>query len=113
MLNGYVEIEVFDNDLNAEIAKGILAENGVEAMIGKDDCGGMLPNLQVTQGVRLYVLPRDVEKSERLLKPITADQSAENAEAVLMWRCSNCGEILEPQFTSCWKCGADRDRSSV
>ncbi len=24
------------------------------------------------------------------------------------WRCSKCGEKLEPQFKSCWKCGTDR-----
>jgi hypothetical protein len=22
------------------------------------------------------------------------------------WKCPKCGEILEPQFDSCWKCGA-------
>jgi hypothetical protein len=21
------------------------------------------------------------------------------------WKCPKCGEILEPQFESCWKCG--------
>ncbi|HUY84006.1 MAG TPA: DUF2007 domain-containing protein [Steroidobacteraceae bacterium] len=25
------------------------------------------------------------------------------------WICSRCGERLEPQFTSCWRCGADGD----
>jgi len=24
------------------------------------------------------------------------------------WRCSGCGEILEAQFGSCWRCGASR-----
>ncbi len=24
------------------------------------------------------------------------------------WTCPNCGEKLEPQFTSCWKCGTKR-----
>jgi Putative prokaryotic signal transducing protein len=25
------------------------------------------------------------------------------------WRCSRCGETLEPQFTVCWQCGTERD----
>jgi len=25
-----------------------------------------------------------------------------------IWTCPKCGEKLEPQFTSCWKCGAAR-----
>jgi hypothetical protein len=24
------------------------------------------------------------------------------------WRCPSCGEALEGQFSSCWKCGANR-----
>jgi hypothetical protein len=24
------------------------------------------------------------------------------------WRCSGCGEALEPQFGACWRCGASR-----
>lgn len=24
------------------------------------------------------------------------------------WHCGNCGEWLEPQFTSCWQCSAER-----
>jgi hypothetical protein len=24
------------------------------------------------------------------------------------WKCSKCGEISEPQFATCWKCGAAR-----
>ena len=25
------------------------------------------------------------------------------------WRCRQCGEALEAQFTACWQCGAVRD----
>jgi hypothetical protein len=25
------------------------------------------------------------------------------------WQCQECGEISESQFTSCWKCGANRE----
>jgi len=24
------------------------------------------------------------------------------------WHCHDCGEWLEPQFTTCWQCGASR-----
>ena len=24
------------------------------------------------------------------------------------WKCPHCGELSGPQFTQCWKCGADR-----
>ncbi|MEJ8800168.1 DUF2007 domain-containing protein [Trinickia caryophylli] len=25
------------------------------------------------------------------------------------WRCRQCGEMLEPQFTTCWRCATARD----
>jgi hypothetical protein len=28
------------------------------------------------------------------------------APAGASWTCEQCGEVLEPQFTSCWRCGA-------
>jgi len=110
MLNGYVEVRIFNNDIEAEIAKGLLAENGIEALINKDDVGGMFPNLQMTQGVHLLVLPRDKEKSEMLLGPLldSGDVLDENQQAELMWHCPNCHTVLEPQFTECWKCGTSR-----
>ena len=108
MLNGYVEVEVYHNDLDGEIAKGLLAENGIEALISKDDCGGMFPNLQATRGVRLYVLPRDVETSEDLLKMLSNNDTEPKTDS--NWQCSNCGEDLEPQFTDCWKCGTERQQ---
>jgi hypothetical protein len=30
-----------------------------------------------------------------------------------MWTCSKCGEKIEEQFDSCWKCGTFRNDSSV
>lgn len=112
MLNGYVEVEVFGNDIDGEIAKGLLAENGIEALIGKDDCGGMMPNLQLTRGVRLFVLPRDVEKSENLLKMLSDSDEGSSRETQMgsVWHCVNCGEELEPQYTDCWNCGTRRDQ---
>ncbi len=115
MLNGYVEIENYVNNLDGEIAKGLLAENGVEALISTDDCGGMLPNLQLTRGVRLYVLPKDVENSRDLLKMLSTKPDRSDAEnrPDSHWQCSHCGEELEPQFTDCWKCGTSREQVPV
>jgi len=28
------------------------------------------------------------------------------------WTCEQCGEVLEPQFSQCWHCGAGRPQAS-
>lgn len=30
-----------------------------------------------------------------------------------MWKCSHCGEEVEPSFDACWKCGTGKDGSST
>ncbi len=107
----FVEIEVFINEINAEIAKGLLAENGIRSKILKDDCGGLEPQLQLTQGVHLSVPFGDVEEAKKLLKPQqeTSQDEQEDSVGLQTWKCSECGEQLEIQFTSCWNCGFNCD----
>jgi hypothetical protein len=42
---------------------------------------------------------------------IAADVAAKAAAPIgAPWTCEHCGEALEPQFTSCWRCGAVSDK---
>jgi hypothetical protein len=43
---------------------------GIDALIAKDDCGGMRPYLQTTTGVRLMVRTKDAETAESLLAQV-------------------------------------------
>jgi len=38
----------------------------------------------------------------QLRKPVVGDP----------WICEECGEVLEPQFSQCWNCGAGRPETS-
>jgi hypothetical protein len=102
----YIEVAVFNNDIEAEIAKGRLVENGIDAVITKDDCGGMMPNFQLTEGVRLRVAPEQHRMAEELLQNQPAEGSGDDERST--WTCESCGEVLESQFTDCWNCGAQR-----
>ncbi len=107
-------VEVFNNQVEAEIAKGHLEASGIEAFVSKDDCGGTYPAMQLTRGVRLLVSSSDVEKAKEILRLDLHEGSEENrhsAEAE-KWRCRGCGEILEGQFSECWQCGSSRPQGS-
>ncbi len=62
-----VNIAVFSSAPEAAIVRGKLAEAGIESMVSIDDAGGMIPSLQIGQGVRLYVNAEDAEQAQALL----------------------------------------------
>ena len=99
MRDGMTKIDTFLNELDAEIALGRLTSLGVQAVVEKDNCGGMRPHLDLQRGVRLLVADSDLEKARGIL----ADSS--DAEPTPAWSCPNCQESIESGFDACWQCG--------
>jgi hypothetical protein len=56
----------YENEIDAEIAKGHLESSGITASIIKG--GGMLPSLQNTEGVQLVVNETQSEKAKKILR---------------------------------------------
>ncbi len=63
-----VVVGEYENELDAEIAKGHLEASGIHASIIKDDGGGMLPSLQNADGVGLVVAEIQQEKAKKILQ---------------------------------------------
>ena len=63
-----VVVGEYENEIDAEIAKGHLESSGITASINKDDRGGMLPSLQNTEGVQLVVAETQSEKAKKILQ---------------------------------------------
>ena len=61
-----IDIKTFSSRHDAELAKGFLASNGVDAVVSGDDYGGIHPGLSFSTGVRLLVKEEDVEDAQRL-----------------------------------------------
>jgi hypothetical protein len=60
-------LKTFPNVQAAEMALGRLQANGIDGSIESNDAGGMLPFLQVPEGVKLFVLSRQFEEAMELL----------------------------------------------
>ncbi|MGD0036831.1 MAG: DUF2007 domain-containing protein [Bacteroidota bacterium] len=60
-----VVIGEYENEIDAEIAKGHLEASGILASIIKG--GGMLPSLQNTEGVQLVVAETQAKKAKKIL----------------------------------------------
>jgi len=72
-----VNIKTFLYRHEAEMAKGLLDEENIEAMISADDLGGYRPHLAFGMGgVQLLVKKEDVEKAQAIIKVL--EDSIEN-----------------------------------
>jgi hypothetical protein len=68
--SGLVAVSVFRSAADAQVAKGILDEVGIESMIRADDAGGMYPSLS---GAELLVRSEDLDKAQEALSDGIAD----------------------------------------
>lgn len=61
-------IKTFLNRYEADLAKGFLESEGIEAFVSADDAGGMRPHLAFTGGVRLMVKNEEAEAALQILE---------------------------------------------
>lgn len=57
----------FMNEAEADLAKAILAANGIDAAVLRDDAGGMIPAMSLMSEIRLVVAPEDAEAAREVL----------------------------------------------
>jgi hypothetical protein len=68
MSEDVVVIKTFNNEIEAGMAQQVLEEAGMTAFVFKDDAGGMEPQLQQTNGVRLVVKRTDAQRAHKMLE---------------------------------------------
>ncbi len=74
-------VAVFEDRLPGELARSMLADAGIDAVVLADDVGGLHPELsRMSGGVRLVVAPADATHARELL---AEDHSAGLADAML------------------------------
>jgi len=62
-----VVVRRFMNEAEADLARAILAANGIEAAVLRDDAGGMIPAMSLMSEIRLVVAPEDAEAAREVL----------------------------------------------
>ena len=67
-LDDAIVLETFSSRIEAEMAAGLLASEGVPALVLADDAGGAYPSLQFVRGVRLLVAAEDQYRAREILK---------------------------------------------
>jgi Putative prokaryotic signal transducing protein len=83
-------------------ARNVLLTAGIQCELRNQYLAGALGDLPMMETwPQLYVDDAD----ERFALGALARAAA--APTGKPWTCAACGEQLEPQFTQCWRCGAE------
>lgn len=100
--------------MDAEFLKDILVQEGLRAVVQgqalESGAFGTLP-LSAQSGPTVWVADEDESKAAGIVDEYRRVDRASADDASVArstWKCANCGEQVESQFTQCWKCGHQR-----
>lgn len=94
----------------AHFVRGLLETEGIQAEVRGEDLSGVRGGVPVTPDTSPSVWIVEDSEAEHAHTLVTRYETGAGLEsgASSSWQCSRCGEQVEGQFTSCWKCGTDR-----
>jgi hypothetical protein len=106
------------DEMDAHFVKGLLQNEGIEAVVTGENLVNAIGTLPLSEKSLPGVWVRDEDEERALLIVKDYEQvDAVNAEETVedsprpTWKCPNCGEAVEQQFSECWKCGHARPSS--
>ena len=100
---------VATHELLAEIGhlKNLLEQAGIPCVVKNEQLSGGLGEIPFIDCIpELWVVrDGDLQRARAIV-----DKQWRSADESTGWRCRNCGESNEGQFSACWQCGeADGD----
>ena len=97
------------NRREGNLIAGFLSDHGLPAEVlggSFQSVEGELPNLRGTLPRVCVLDDRDAERAVELVQAYLA--MVHGGTLGDPWLCPACGESLEPQFQSCWKCQTEK-----
>jgi len=93
----------------AEFVKGLLESEEIQAVVQGSALEGARGDIPFAANSlpSVWVNQPDVERATQIV-----DEFRRGGPGVInpqvSWTCPKCGETLEGQFTTCWKCGTEK-----
>jgi len=101
------------NPTDAHLVRGLLESEGIKADVQGEFLWTARGEVPITTDTAPSVWVIDEADYERAMEIVKGFQSSEGMSGPDMgqWRCINCNETNEGQFTECWHCGDSRIES--
>ena len=107
------------DEMDAHFLKGLLENEGIEAVVTGENLEATWATLPLSEKSLPGVWVREQDEERALLIVKDYEQvDAVNAEETVeessrpTWKCPNCGEAVEEQFSECWNCGHSRPETA-
>jgi hypothetical protein len=101
------QVHIAKHAPEAHIVKGVLESSGIEAVVRGEFLTSGWGELPVDVCSVWIADEAQYDRAQTVLRSFLSGDLARELRSQ-HWRCASCGEQLEGQFTSCWKCGAAR-----
>jgi len=88
----------------AHLVRGYLESQGITAVVRGEYLAGGIGELPADSCKVWITTDSDFTRADELLQQFLRGEAA-RLHAHEGWQCTQCGEALEGQFTSCWSCG--------
>ena len=100
--------KIFSSPIIGEIPRlmNMLESAGIACVLRNETSSGLSPEVPIAESTPELWIQDDQRLAEAL--QIKAEFQASGTIVGDDWKCQKCGETSEPQFTSCWSCGASR-----
>ena len=97
----------FGDNGQAALFKDLLEQDGISCFIRNDTLSTLMGQIAFADCYpELWVLhDQDYPKAKEVLGSWLNSPN----QVAASWECPNCGEIIEGQFASCWKCGTAQE----
>ena len=94
------------NTLEVHHLRNLLEAEGIRTILKNELLSRLAGEVPFTEvAIQLAVLrDDDYEQAAALVRGFRAGRPASGPQ----WKCRACGETIDPQFTACWRCGAER-----
>lgn len=96
------------NPLEVTQLKGMLEDSGIPCFVRNEVSAALVGEIPVTDGTPELWIENDGQLEEAL--QVKEDWKAGAPAAGTKWECPRCGEVSEPQFSSCWQCGFAKEQ---
>lgn len=84
--------------------KSVLEDAGITCLVRNEVSAGLIGEIPVSEATPELWIENDASLDEALR--LKAEWKAGPTTSGGPWVCAQCGQTSDPQFTSCWKCGA-------